>query len=101
MQLTNFWTKFNSRPIFIFQSMTAGDPYSGGLSRHQIMNNITQIFKRLQTDYIDLLYVQMWDDGTPIEETLRALTDLVRAGKVRYLGASNFTGWQVHVLSVE
>ena len=81
--------------------MTAGDPYSGGLSRHQIMHSISQIFKRLQTDYIDLLYVQMWDDGTPIEETLRTLTDLVRAGKVRYLGASNFTGWQVQVLSVQ
>ncbi len=75
--------------------MDPTDPNSGGLSRHHIMHNIEQSLKRLQTDYIDLLYVHMWDAGTPIEETLRALTDLVKAGKVRYLGASNFTGWQV------
>ena len=73
------------------------DPNSGGLSRHHIIHNIEQSLRRLQTDYIDLLYVHMWDAGTPIEETLRALTDLVRAGKVRYIGASNFTGWQVNL----
>jgi aryl-alcohol dehydrogenase-like predicted oxidoreductase len=69
-----------------------------GLSRHHILHNIEQSLKRLQTSYIDLLYVHMWDEGTPIEETMRALTDLVKAGKVRYLGSSNFTGWQVKYL---
>ena len=75
--------------------MDASDPNSVGLSRHHIMTNVEESLARLQTSYIDLLYVHCFDKSTPIEETLRALTDLVRAGKVRYLGASNFTGWQV------
>jgi aryl-alcohol dehydrogenase-like predicted oxidoreductase len=51
--------------------------------------------RRLQTDWIDLLQVHSWDPLTPLSETLSTLDDLVRAGKVRYLGASNFTGWQL------
>jgi aryl-alcohol dehydrogenase-like predicted oxidoreductase len=51
--------------------------------------------RRLGTDYIDLYHVHCWDEATPLEETLSALTDLVRSGKVRYIGVSNFTGWQL------
>ncbi len=51
--------------------------------------------RRLQTDYLDLYYTHRWDENTPIEETLRALDDLVRAGKVRYLGCSNYAAWQL------
>jgi aryl-alcohol dehydrogenase-like predicted oxidoreductase len=63
--------------------------------------NIERSLKRLQTSYVDILFVHMWDVGTPIEETLSALTDLVRAGKIHYLGASNFTGWQVSWLILQ
>ena len=77
------------------QPMDIGDPNCQGLSRHHILQNRERSLKRLQTDYVDILFVHMWDESTPIEETLSALTDLVRAGKVHYIGASNFTGWQV------
>ena len=51
--------------------------------------------RRLQSDHIDLYQMHRWDDDTPIEETLRALDDLVRSGKVRYIGASNYMAWQL------
>ena len=51
--------------------------------------------RRLKTDHIDLYYIHSWDDETPIQETIRALEDLVSSGKVRYIGASNFTAWQL------
>lgn len=66
-----------------------------GLSRHHIMRGVHSSLKRLQTDVIDLLFVHMWDPFTPIEETMRALNDLVSEGSVRYLGVSNFKAWQV------
>lgn len=66
-----------------------------GASRRYIMNAVDASLKRLGTDYIDLYQQHIPDPATPIEETLRALDDLVRAGKVRYLGSSNFTGWQI------
>jgi aryl-alcohol dehydrogenase-like predicted oxidoreductase len=59
------------------------------------MAEVERSLSRLQTDYIDLYQVHSWDFETPIEETMRALDDLVRQGKVRYLGASNFTAWQL------
>ncbi len=71
------------------------DPNSGGLSRVHIMQAIEASLRRLQTDYLDLYYVHCWHEGTPLEETLSVLNDLVKAGKVRYLGASNFTAWQL------
>ncbi len=77
------------------QPMRQDDPNARGLSRHHIMQGVAESLDRLQTSYIDLLYVHVWDYGTPLEETLRALTDVVRQGKVRYIGASNFNGWQV------
>src|ERR1700686_1448430 len=70
-------------------------PNQIGLSRGHIMAEVGASLRRLNTDYIDLYQVHMWDFETPIEETMRALDDLVRQGKVRYIGASNFTAWQL------
>jgi len=66
-----------------------------GASRYHIINGVEASLRRLQTDHIDLYQIHRWDDTTPIDETLRALDDLVRAGKVRYIGASNFMAWQL------
>ena len=66
-----------------------------GLSRKHILAAIDNSLKRLGTDYIDLYQVHCWDDGTPLEETLSTLSNLVDIGKVRYLGVSNFSGWQL------
>lgn len=66
-----------------------------GLSRAHIMQAIEGSLKRLQTDYIDLYYAHTQDFETPIEETLRAMDDLIRQGKVRYIACSNFTAWQL------
>jgi len=75
---------------------TMGDaPNDLGLSRKHIMDGVDASLKRLQTDYIDLYQIHFWDDGSPLEETLTAMNDLVRCGKVRYVGASNVTGWQL------
>lgn len=70
-------------------------PNDSGLSRLHIMQAVDASLKRLQTDYIDLYQVHAPDPDTPIEETLDALNDLVRSGKVRYIGCSNFTAWQL------
>jgi aryl-alcohol dehydrogenase-like predicted oxidoreductase len=66
-----------------------------GLSRKHIMDGIEASLRRLHTDYIDLYQVHCWDNRAPIEETLSALDQLVKSGKVRYIGASNFAGWQL------
>ena len=66
-----------------------------GLSRHSILREVDASLKRLQTDYIDLYYMHAWDTIAPIEESLRAFDDLVRSGKVRYIGVSNFKAWQL------
>ncbi len=66
-----------------------------GLSRHHLVRACEASLRRLQTDHIDLYQVHEWDGQTPLEETLAALDDLVRNGKVRYVGCSNFGGWQV------
>ena len=70
-------------------------PNERGLSRKHILANVDASLRRLGTDYIDLYQVHAWDEGTGLEETLSTLDGLVRAGKVRYLGASNFTAWQL------
>jgi len=70
-------------------------PNDVGLSRHHILEGCNASLKRLGTDYIDLYQVHSFDPITPLEETLRALDDLVRQGKVRYIGCSNFAGWQL------
>lgn len=74
---------------------TGDGPNDRGTSRKHIMDAVDASLRRLQTDYIDLYQMHNWDPTTPIEETMRALDDLVRAGKVRYIGCSNFAGWQI------
>jgi aryl-alcohol dehydrogenase-like predicted oxidoreductase len=66
-----------------------------GLSRKHILSGVENSLRRLQTDYIDLYQVHMWDDASPLEETLSTLDRLVQIGKVRYIGASNYTAWQL------
>jgi aryl-alcohol dehydrogenase-like predicted oxidoreductase len=70
------------------------DINDGGLSRKHIMDSIDKSLTRLQMDYVDLYQIHRWDYGTPIEETLDALNDIVRAGKARYIGASSMFAWQ-------
>lgn len=70
------------------------DPNGRGLSRKAIMTEVEASLRRLGTDYIDLYQVHRWDDATPIEETLEALHDVVKAGKARYIGASSMYAWQ-------
>ncbi|HJP73656.1 MAG TPA: aldo/keto reductase [Pseudonocardiaceae bacterium] len=69
-------------------------PNGAGLSRKAIMAEIDNSLRRLGTDYVDLYQIHRWDETTPIEETLEALHDIVKAGKVRYLGASSMAAWQ-------
>jgi aryl-alcohol dehydrogenase-like predicted oxidoreductase len=74
----------------------AGEPGNEqGASRHHIRTQVERSLRRLGTDRIDLYQVHCWDPMTPLPETLSTLNDLVRAGKIRYIGVSNFTGWQV------
>jgi aryl-alcohol dehydrogenase-like predicted oxidoreductase len=76
--------------------MKMGDgPNDAGLSRHHLIAACEASLKRLEVDHIDLYQVHEWDGQTPLEETLGALDDLVRSGKVRYIGCSNYTGWQM------
>jgi len=77
----------------VFFPMGEG-PNERGLSRKHIMDQVHASLRRLGTDYIDLYQIHRWDHETPVEETLRALDDLVRQGKVRYIGASSMWAWQ-------
>lgn len=70
-------------------------PNTWGASRYQLMQAVDQSLRRLQTDHIDVYYAHRWDDTTPIQETLRALDDLVRMGKVCYIAASRYASWQL------
>jgi len=72
----------------------ADGPNRNGLSRKHIMNAIDESLKRLGTDYVDLYQIHRWDENTPIEETMEALHDVVKAGKARYIGASSMYTWQ-------
>ena len=76
-----------------FGNMYPGDPNGGGAGRGSIIAQLEQTLRRLRTDYLDLYWLHNWDRNTPIEETLRALDDLVRAGKIRYVGFSNTPAW--------
>ena len=87
------WDKFVLATKF---TMKTGDGTNDtGASRYHLMHAVEASLRRLQSDHIDFYYVHRWDDNTPIDETLRALDDLVRSGKVRYVGASNFASWQL------
>jgi aryl-alcohol dehydrogenase-like predicted oxidoreductase len=78
-----------------FHMPTGDGPNDRGNSRYHILNACEASLRRLQSDHIDLYYAHRFDTETPIEETLDALADLVRQGKVRYLGASQFAAWQL------
>jgi aryl-alcohol dehydrogenase-like predicted oxidoreductase len=75
--------------------MSAGDPNASGNHRKNMLQSVEASLRRLRTDYIDLLYLHMWDGMTPVEEILRGLDDLVRQGKIVYAGMSDVPAWQV------
>lgn len=93
------WLKDKPRQELVIATKVRGamsdDPNDVGLSRKHIYHAVDASLKRLGTDFIDLYQVHLWDSATPLEETLSTLNDLVRSGKVRYIGASNFSGWQL------
>jgi aryl-alcohol dehydrogenase-like predicted oxidoreductase len=76
-----------------FGNLHPGDPNGGGAGRKAIIAQLDETLRRLGTDYLDLYWLHNWDRNTPIEETMRTLDDLVRAGKIRYLGFSNTPAW--------
>jgi len=78
-----------------------GDPNGGGAGRKALVAACEESLRRLRTDYIDLYWCHFWDPHTPMEETQRALDDLVRAGKVRYLGISDTPAWRIAAAQVE
>jgi aryl-alcohol dehydrogenase-like predicted oxidoreductase len=93
------WLKQQDRSKLVIATKvffpTGEGPNDTGLTRKHIFHQVDESLRRLQTDYIDLYQTHCWDASTPLEETLRAFDDLVRAGKVRYLGASNYTPAQL------
>ncbi|MGM0387772.1 MAG: aldo/keto reductase, partial [Natrinema limicola] len=84
-----------SKVYFPFDGWGEPGPNDSGLGRKHIRAQIEGTLERLGTDYLDLYYIHRWDDDTPIEETLRTLTDLVREGKVNHLGASSMAAWKL------
>lgn len=93
------WLKKRKREDFVIATKVrfpmGEGPNDYGLSRKHIMAGVEESLRRLKTDYIDLYQVHRWDSNTPLEETLSTLNQLVNAGKVRYIGCSNFNGWQL------
>ena len=87
------WEKFVVASKFVLP--VGQGPNDRGASRYHLMQAVEASLRRLQSDHIDLYYVHRWDPTTRIDETLRALDDLVRLGKVRYLGVSAFAAWQL------
>ncbi len=98
-EVVGSWLKNQRRSDFVLATkvrFAMGDsPNDIGLSRKHILDSVDASLRRLQTDYIDLYQVHSWDTGTPLDETLSALNTLVQNGKVRYLGVSNYNGWQL------
>jgi aryl-alcohol dehydrogenase-like predicted oxidoreductase len=74
---------------------TGEGPNDGGSSRFHLLRELEGSLRRLQSDYVDLYQIHTWDAETPVEDTLRTLDDMVRSGKVRYIGASNYAAWQL------
>jgi aryl-alcohol dehydrogenase-like predicted oxidoreductase len=93
------WLKGKRREDLIIATKVRGGmgdgPNDAGLSRKHILAGVEASLRRLGTDYVDLYQVHSWDPGTPLQETLSTLNGLVGSGKVRYIGASNYTGWQL------
>jgi aryl-alcohol dehydrogenase-like predicted oxidoreductase len=75
--------------------MMGDGPNDSGSSRHHIMKEVEASLRRLGTDYIDVYFMHAYDNNTPLDETLRTLDDLISSGKIRYIGSSNFTSWQL------
>jgi aryl-alcohol dehydrogenase-like predicted oxidoreductase len=84
-----------------FGSLYQGDPHGGGASRKSIYAALDASLRRLKTDYIDLYWMHCWDRFTPIEETMRTLDDLVKAGKIRYIGFSDTPAWKTAQAQME
>src|SRR6201997_3180289 len=78
-----------------FRMVMRDGPNEGGASRFHIIRECEESLRRLRTDYIDLYQIHEWDGETPLDETLEALDTLVRSGKVRYIGCSNYSGWHL------
>ena len=82
--------------LFSKARMPMGEgPNDGGASRHHILSQIDGSLSRLRTDHLDMYWVHAWDGVTPVEETVEVMTGLVKAGKIRYWGVSNYSGWQL------
>jgi aryl-alcohol dehydrogenase-like predicted oxidoreductase len=98
-ELLGRWLKRNKRDNLVIATKVrfgmGSGPNDVGLSRKHILAGIEASLRRLGSDYVDLYQIHCWDNKTPLEETLGTLDTLVQSGKVRYLGASNFTGWQL------
>jgi aryl-alcohol dehydrogenase-like predicted oxidoreductase len=98
-EIVGRWLQDKNRDDFIIATKVrfpmGQGPNDAGLSRKHILSGIEASLRRMNTDYIDLYQVHCWDRGTPLEETLSTLDTLVKSGKVRYIGVSNYTGWQL------
>lgn len=98
-QVLGRWLKGKPRDTFIIATKVrfpmSHQPNDVGLSRKHILDGLNDSLRRLGTDYIDLYQVHCWDNRTPLEETLSTLNQLVQSGKVRYIGVSNYSGWQL------
>jgi aryl-alcohol dehydrogenase-like predicted oxidoreductase len=98
-EIVGRWLKDKSRHDFVIATKVrfpmGEGPNEVGLSRKHILAGVEASLRRLGTDYIDLYQVHCWDRATPLAETLSTLDTLVKSGKVRYLGASNYSGWQL------
>ena len=93
------WLKTNNRDDFVIATKVYGEAAPGesprGTGRKHVLAEVEASLRRLQTDFIDLYQAHVFDDATPFEETLSTLDSLVSSGKVRFIGASNYTGWQL------
>jgi aryl-alcohol dehydrogenase-like predicted oxidoreductase len=98
-EIVGRWLKSKNCDDFVVATKVRfpmGDgPNEAGLSRKHILAGVEASLRRLGTDYIDLYQVHAWDGVTPLLETLSTLDNLVKSGKVRYIGASNYSGWQL------
>lgn len=98
-EIVGRWLAQRSRDDVVVATKAYGDmgpgPNDGGAGRKHLLSAVEASLRRLRTDYLDLYQIHVFDDATPIEETLATLDGLVRSGKVRFLGASNYAGWQL------